>query len=1109
MGAGASTTKLSGLLFAKKKVPKEEKNRTRVRELCDEASQWFISRNQQTLACALAFVPWITQQSFKEGTLDLDTVVVHRGSGAVVFSDASGFTALTERLASKPNGAELLSACLISFFTPLIDIITAYRGDVIKFSGDALTIYFPAVDDTQHPRMHPDVPPCGTYACQGHNPLELSVLRASACCVEIHKRLHMFDTGVDGVKLCLHIGVGCGDVTILQVGGVCPPETHVRRYEYVIAGPPLEQISIAEPLATNGETVLSPQAWEHVSHTVIEGKTVESRPEFHRLERMDETKHTFPTIKNSALEADNRIEYQFNLSELDVLRRYIPSAVFKQIEGGTLTYVNEMRNISVIFVQVCGVDVSTEEGSRISQLLMAGIQSACYAHEGTVNKFLVDDKGLMFLLCYGLPPLVHMDDPTRAVLFCFDAINVLKSLNLVGRFGITTGRNYCGVVGSNSRMEYTMLGDTVNLSARLMANAREMCILTDEATSMRAAPHVDFTAFPPIKVKGKTQMIPIFEPSLKRVPSLVGYEPSLPWKVCFPFPPQSVLLGGKCYLTDVTSWWELGFVKRLLKQESGPLCIKDVPRENAAQESVDEFGKSVTSTSNMRPKEMIVNDTLFRDGGVLVLSGPSGGGKAELCEYVTAHAVTGHNMIPLFGNMGDRPNEKLRPVSELLRSTLKVLRCEDPSLPEDDIQALLKILPTKFHDVVQWLGNGLGYEDMNQIRALQRDELSNPELYAQRRMEIRGAICHLVKDILTKKSIICVMQLIRGTNLFDMDTRAYWELAEDLGDIAHSSNKDSERCLVLALVVRNLDSENIPSMKLLEFAQQKGWHLETVPLEEECVREYCALHFKVDKREIPPPLLDFVTNLSNGNANFIRETLEQLVENGNVEVRRKGDSNEVIYTTDLAGLNIAKWHNTAMVGGAICLLESLDPLQAAVVKMATVFTGAFTINDLAASSCSRWAGATRFDTLRLFKSIATLVNRKIIDVDSRNQYDIEDSLELDRKGGANRPIASSDVTSISASANFAHMNSSTMREIGRGAHYFRLNNFLIRKVGASMILEQQKKAIKRQALIERVLQKDLPARMAELERKKAIPHIPWYYQIELPKRTARETRIIK
>eukprot|EP00438_Fugacium_kawagutii_P027230 Skav214323 [mRNA] locus=scaffold86:110995:133601:+ [translate_table: standard] len=114
-----------------------------------DAVKWFKqlaprNRNNEALSGSLAFVPWILQEAYLQGDVYPDTLVLHRGSGAVVFSDASGFTALTERLALKTNGAELLSQCLTSFFTPLIQLINAYRGDVIKFSGDALMIYFPA-----------------------------------------------------------------------------------------------------------------------------------------------------------------------------------------------------------------------------------------------------------------------------------------------------------------------------------------------------------------------------------------------------------------------------------------------------------------------------------------------------------------------------------------------------------------------------------------------------------------------------------------------------------------------------------------------------------------------------------------------------------------------------------------------------------------------------------------------------------------------------------------------------------------------------------------------------------------------------------------------------
>jgi len=53
-------------------------------------------------------------------------------------------------------------------------------------------------------------------------------------------------------------------------------------------------------------------------------------------------------------------------------------------------------------------------------------------------------------------------------------------------------------------------------------------------------------------------------------------------------------------------------------------------------------------------------------------------------------------------------------------------------------------------------------------------------------------------------------------------------------------------------------------------------------------------------------------------------------------------------------VEVAKWPNTYMVGGVLAVLESLDPLPAAIVKMSTVFYGKFMLSDLIASACSRY-----------------------------------------------------------------------------------------------------------------------------------------------------------
>ncbi|CAE8740236.1 unnamed protein product, partial [Polarella glacialis] len=173
---------------------------------------------------------------------------------------------------------------------------------------------------------------------------------------------------------------------------------------------------------------------------------------------------------------------------------------------------------------------------------------------------------------------------------------------------------------------------------------------------------------------------------------------------------------------------------------------------------------------------------------------------------------------------------------------------------------------------------------------------------------------------------------------------------------------------------------------------------------------------------------------------------------------------KVVCCEDLEGINIVGWAHTAMVGETVCLLESLDPLESATLKMTTVFSKSFTLPDLAASICSRWAGSTRFDTLRLFRAVQNLTLRGIIIPQAQPRKHLD--VQPDSKD-----------TKVTDST----------RELQR----YEMNNVLIRKVGGAMLLEAQKKVVKRQALIDRALARDLPARMEEVQLKKLEPHIPW------------------
>lgn len=1024
--------------------PPEPENKGPSRDAVDDVPPnvrgWFDKRNGDTLQGALAFVPWILQQAYFESANLESQIVIHRGKGAVAFMDASGFTQLTEQLAKRSNGAEMLSHCLKGFFTPLIDLIHAYHGDVIKFSGNALNSYWPDVDDTQSPKYNNIVPPHGTYGLPDLGPMATACLRASACCIEVHKRLHNHDPGVEGVRLCLHIGVGCGTVFILQVGGEQPPETHIRRFEYLIAGNPLEQISIAEPLAKNGETCLSPQTWHYVKDCVIEGSPLEDRPDYHLLHRMDESKYTFPTIKHAAMENDNRPAQQFRLAELKVIRQYVPSAVFKQIECGTLRYVNEMRHISVIFVNGGLLDVMTDRGAQRAQELMAAVQRTCYAHEGTLNKFLIDDKGMGFLIVFGLPPLVHTDDPTRAVLACLDMVKVFKAADLVGKFGVTTGRSYCGVCGSEKRMEYTVLGDMVNLAARLMQSAPPMGVLVDEETKNRVSGEITISALAPIKVWSKSEKIPIFQPESKEHPPQIGLVPG--GKVRFPWydspyggssssvQGSSALQTNVQQLCSVKTWKGIERVSEML----GGAFTKTMHQSD-------------TTVQWSAPTVQPPAGSPFDKGGAVVIEGPTGMGKIELAEQIVMYSALRFQVMPVFGSMGPRPGDSVRLGVELIRSTLGVFRHTNPQVPNDDFQALTHVVPPAVAD------------SLPRVR-----EALNEQVLRDRASEVLdvclNVVCALLGVLAHKVPVCVVLQFETGTSLFpktyEVDQNIFWRAVARLSKFMKGEgNVQGNKPIVMLVLCRERDRTS-PAVKM---AEQSNTHLLLRGLTEENIVEYMSNYLAVPEQMIPGALRQFVAKVTLGNPLYIRETIDQLQENGNIQVVRGANRQpRNLECKDIEKINISSWQHTSMVGGTICQLEALDPLESAVLKMSTCFIGPFTLPDLAASSCSQWAEATRFDYLRLFKAIKVLQEKTIIEA-----VDAPASAESPRK---------------------AHGNT----------QYFQTRNVLIRAVGSSMVLEATRKSVKRQALMDRVLARELPQRMETLYSKRNAQHIPWYYE---------------
>eukprot|EP01119_Soliformovum_irregulare_P003319 TRINITY_DN1370_c0_g1_i1.p1 TRINITY_DN1370_c0_g1~~TRINITY_DN1370_c0_g1_i1.p1 ORF type:complete len:1601 (+),score=583.09 TRINITY_DN1370_c0_g1_i1:488-4804(+) len=397
-----------------------------------------------------------------------------------MFADISGFTPLTEQLAALgAEGVEKLSAELNKYFDSLVSIISKHGGDIIKFAGDAVLVIWPATSAQGLPGM---------------------IILASICAKELLTSLNEYTVPTPAGKaiLRLHIGLGAGPAGGVTVGGVND------QVEFFISGQVLEQVSSCEKQALPGEVYVSASAWSQVEPGILAGK-IQGKEELNY--RLDSVKVTvdLPPLVQLPLYTDM----------IEPLKKYLQPAVLRYIaDPSGKKWMAELRSPSVVFVMLTQ-PLSPFVEALLPQLqdVIADMQTIIYRYEGTVRQFLIDDKGSVMIAGFGLPPRSHEDDAARAVLTALEISSSLLKQGVSCSIGVTTGTVFCGNVGSEQRREYAMVGDIVNLSARLMV-ASKGGVLVDSPTynSAKGSPELDFEKQDPIRVKGKTNPIDVFIP---------------------------------------------------------------------------------------------------------------------------------------------------------------------------------------------------------------------------------------------------------------------------------------------------------------------------------------------------------------------------------------------------------------------------------------------------------------------------------------------------------------------------------------------------------------------------------------------------------------------
>ena len=181
----------------------------------------------------------------------------------------------------------------------------------------------------------------------------------------------------------------------------------------------------------------------------------------------------------------------------------------------------ERRFVTMLFCDVVGSTAASEqldpeEWIEIINGAFEFMITPIYHYEGTVARSMGDA-----ILAFFGAPIAHEDDPQRAILAGLEIVNRVQQycrevisewvLEINVRVGINSGLVVVGAVGSDLRLEYTAMGDAINLAARMEQTAEPGTVQIAENTYHLVTPLFEFKALGGIAVKGKAEPVQSYQ----------------------------------------------------------------------------------------------------------------------------------------------------------------------------------------------------------------------------------------------------------------------------------------------------------------------------------------------------------------------------------------------------------------------------------------------------------------------------------------------------------------------------------------------------------------------------------------------------------------------
>lgn len=202
-----------------------------------------------------------------------------------------------------------------------------------------------------------------------------------------------------------------------------------------------------------------------------------------------------------------------------LFERMVSPAVIKQIDPDSLRMEGKRTNITILFADIRGFTSFSEKQSpeklvSVLNRYLAAAAEAVLDEEGTVDKFLGDA-----VMAWYNAPIPQADHTLRAVRTALAVRNAIEELYLElppeAQLGFGVGIHYgeavLGLIGTEKKLEYTAIGDSVNTAKRIQENSQKNQILISEAAYKRVRKHIYVDKLDALEVKGKSRPIKVYE----------------------------------------------------------------------------------------------------------------------------------------------------------------------------------------------------------------------------------------------------------------------------------------------------------------------------------------------------------------------------------------------------------------------------------------------------------------------------------------------------------------------------------------------------------------------------------------------------------------------